>query len=72
MVPANLAPGEIKMKNATATVLNDKGDSTYFVMTSLGFTTFATSPIPLVPGDRIEITLHGRFEDEAIVVKRIN
>jgi len=59
------------MKTATATVLNDKGNGTYFVDVGR-FTTFAKSNIPLVPGDRIEITLHGRFEDEAIVVKKLN
>ena len=57
------------MKTATATVLNDKGNGCYFI--DVGpFTTFADSKIPLQPGDKVEVQLFGKHEDEASVVRK--
>ncbi len=55
----------------TALVICDKGGGVYFVDVGR-FTTFATSDIPLAPGDKVEVKLHGPQGDDAIVVRKLN
>lgn len=54
----------------TAVVISDKGDGTYFIDTG-PFTTYADSDIPLAPGDRVEIRLHGPQGDDATVIRKL-
>jgi protein involved in polysaccharide export with SLBB domain len=58
------------MKTAEAIVLSDKGNGCFFVDVGK-FTTFADSNIPLQPGDKVEVQLFGKHEDEASVVRKL-
>lgn len=58
------------MKTATATVLTDKGNGVYFIDVGR-FTTFADSKIELQPGDKVEVELTGKYEDEGSVIRKL-